>query len=130
MQDGHSEKLYEVTVEDGYFRTNVWGSAGGEVFEASTKDLLAMHDAQKGKVNRLLCDIRQLQPTKIDIGAQTRGIAMLWDIRKFDKVAFLMSNMKSSRVTEMTRRSLEVTHFTDKFQTFEDEAEAIAWLKQ
>lgn len=130
MQDEKSEKLYEVTIEDGYFRTNVWGNAGAEVFEVSTKDLLELRDNKGIKINKLLCDIRELKSQNIDIVAQTKGIGMLWDIRSFDKVAFLMSEVNKSRAAEMTRRALEVTHFTDKFRSFEDETAAIAWLKQ
>lgn len=101
--DKHAEKLYEVTVEDGYFRTTVWGGAGTEVFEASTNELLELRDRKNIKINKLLCDIRELLPQNIDIVAQAKGIGMLWNIRSFDKVAFLMADMDRSRVAEMTR---------------------------
>jgi hypothetical protein len=126
MNEQH-EKLYEITIEDGYLRTNVWGAADADIFEASTNELLTLRDAHRVPLNRLLCDIRRLKPNNIDIVAQTRGIGALWKIRSFDKVAVVIGD---THVSDMLHQALKVTHFTDKFQTFDDEAEAVAWLKQ
>lgn len=127
MHHERHEKLHEVTIQDGYFRTNMWGAAGADTFEASTDELLTLRDSHKVPLNRLLCDIRRLKPTNIDIAAQTRGIGTLWKIRTFDKVAIVRGD---DRVSDLLQQALKATHFTNKFQMFEDEAEAIAWLKQ
>lgn len=127
MHHEHHEKLYEVTIEDGYFRTNMWGAAGADTFEASTNELLTLRDTHKVPLNRLLCDIRRLKSTNIDIAAQARGIGTLWKIRTFEKVAIVMGD---AHVSDLLQQALRATHFTDKFRMFEDEAEAVAWLKQ
>jgi len=126
MPDNTQDKLYAITVGDDYFHVNIWGDASSEVVEESTKELLAKRDASQPRVNKLLCDIRGLKPHKLDIVGQSRGIGTLWDIRSFDKVAFLVNE---SPVTDLLQQALSVVHFTGKIRTFEDEAEAIAWLK-
>lgn len=119
-----NEKLYEISVQDGYIKTRLWGDADVDVFEASTAEVLALREVNG--INMLLCDIRELTPGNVDIPAQARAIGTLWKIRSFDKVALLLGD---SRITSMLSSSLDVTHLSDKFQSFPNEAAAIAWLK-
>lgn len=120
----NDNKLYEVSMRDGYIWTRVWGDAGADVFEASTKEVIALHKAHN--VNVLLCDIRELTPNNVGIADQTRGIGTLWEIRSFDKVALLLGD---SRITSMLHTALNIAHLSDKFQNFDSEAEAAVWLK-
>lgn len=120
----NDNKLYEVSMHDGYIQSRLWGHAGLDAFEASTKEVLALRDAQK--VNVLLCDIRELLHTESDIQTQARGIGTLWQIHDFDKVALLLGD---SQVTSTLLSVLSTMHLTNKFKNFEKQADAVAWLK-
>jgi hypothetical protein len=124
MPTMNDDKLYEVSIQDGYILARLWGDADTEVFEASTAEVMTLREAQK--VNLLLCDIRELKADKVDIADQTRGIGTLWQIRNFDKVALLLGD---SKVTSMLLSALSATHLTHKFKSFESQAEAAVWLK-
>jgi hypothetical protein len=118
------EQLFKVTKQDGYLRVDVWGQADVSTFSASTKAVLALRE--QSHINRLLCDIRELGSLKIDIAGQAQSIGTLWQIRDIEKVAFLI---KKSHTADLLHGSLQATHFINKFQTFEDETAAIAWLQ-
>jgi hypothetical protein len=116
-------KLHEVSLQDGYIQNRIWGDADGDDFVAATDEALAMKE--KTHVNKLLCHIKELRPTKIDINAQTSGIGTLWRIQAFEKVAFLLGDPD---VSKLVHSSLELTNFAERFHTFEDEDTAIKWL--
>ncbi|HJQ08221.1 MAG TPA: STAS/SEC14 domain-containing protein [Candidatus Saccharimonadales bacterium] len=120
MQD---KKLFRVSAQDGYILSRLWGDAGSEEFEESADEVLALR--KQKHIDRLLCDIRELNPVEEGIKEQARSIGTLWKMRDFKKIAFLLE----PHLTESMAAALAVSHLTNRCQVFEDEAEAAAWLK-
>jgi hypothetical protein len=118
-----STKLYDVTVYDNYIKVSLWGDAGGDEFEASNTEVLAVHE--RTHIGKLLCDIQNINPVKIDIRAQAKGIGSMLKLRHFDKVAFVFGK---ADIANLLHSSMDIAHLDDRFQAFSSIEEAIAWL--
>ena len=83
--------------------------------------------AREKKIDKLLDDIRQVDSTGADIQVQSKGFGVLWKLRTFDKVAIVFG--KEERLSKLFFSTIQTIHITSKFRGFDNEEDAVKWLK-
>lgn len=117
---------FSVAVADGYIHLKTWGGLDEHNLDAPANAALAL--AAEKQVDKLLDDIRGVDSTGVSIAIQSKAMGILWKLRSFKKVAIIL---EGSRLSKLFFSTLSAFHFNadSKFKGFNNEAEAIAWLR-
>ncbi|HEX6461823.1 MAG TPA: STAS/SEC14 domain-containing protein [Candidatus Saccharimonadales bacterium] len=120
------EQHFSVKATDGYIHLRTWGALDAKNLDAPANAALAL--AKEKNINKLLDDIRDVDTSAVSIPIQAKAMGILWKLRTFDKIAIVL---KGSRVRSLFFSTLEILHLNidAKFKGFDNESEAIAWLK-
>lgn len=116
---------FSVRLEKDYVRLVTWGRLYIEDVEKPAEAALAL--AQKKGVDKLLDNIQDVDFSGASVHVQAKGMGVLWKLRSFRKVAIVY---KGDEPGYLFFSSLQVLHLNrgSKFQGFDNEADAIAWL--
>lgn len=122
-----TEKRFSVQVVDDYIYLKTWGELDPNDLDAPANAALAL--AKETGIDRLLDDIREVDTSNVSIPIQTKSMGILWKLRSFKKVAIVLNG---SRIRSLFFATLDVLHLNidAKFKGFENEQEAVAWLKK
>ncbi|MDB5181666.1 MAG: hypothetical protein JWP13_429 [Candidatus Saccharibacteria bacterium] len=117
---------FSVTLADDFVHLNTWGSLHVEDVEKPVEAALKL--AKDHKVDKLLDNIQEVDFSGASIPVQAKGMGVLWRLRNFRKVAVVFRGKEPGF---LFFSSLQVLHLNlgSKFQGFDNEADAIAWLK-
>jgi hypothetical protein len=117
---------FSLEAKDDYIHLKTWGGLDAENIDAPANAALAL--AEEKHIDKLLDDIRGVDSSGASIPIQAKGMGVLWKLRAFKKVAIVLNE---SRLRTLLFSTLDTLHLDRdiKFKGFEDEAEAIAWLK-
>ncbi len=117
---------FSVDVVDDYVHLKTWGELDENNLAAPANAALSL--ASERQISKLLDDIRDIDSTKVSIPIQSKAMGIIWKLRTFKKVAILMNE---SRIQTLFFSTLSALHLNldSKFKGFDNEAEAIAWLR-
>ena len=115
---------FSVEVRDDYVHLVTRGKLDLQDLDAPANAAIAL--AQDKKLDKLLDDIRYVDAAGANIAVQSKGFGVLWKLRTFKKVAIVFKQERLGRLFFSTIQSI---HITSKFRGFDNEADAIAWLK-
>jgi hypothetical protein len=115
---------FNVSVRDDYVHLVTKGPLDVNNLDAPANAALAL--AKEKKLDKLLDDIRYVDSSGVNISIQSKGFGVLWKLREFKKVAIIF---KEKELGHLFFSTLEAIHINSKFGGFDNEAEAIAWLK-
>jgi hypothetical protein len=118
---------FKVSVQNDYVLLETWGELELEDLDAPANGALAL--AEEHHMDKLLDDIRGVSQTPVSMAIQAKGVGVLWKLRKFRKVAIVFSGKE---IGYLFLSTLEAMHLNvnGKFKGFDNEAEAINWLKE
>lgn len=121
------DKQFSVAVVGDYIHLKTWGKLEIESLDAPANAALTL--SQEQHIDKLLDDIREVDGSNASIHIQTKSMGILWKLRTFRKVAIVLEN---SRLQTLFFATLEALHLNldAKFKGFNNEAEAIAWLRE
>lgn len=122
---GQAEKSdFTVKVNGDYVHLVTRGKLNLEDLEAPANAAIEL--GKKEKVDKLLDDIRGVDSTGANIRVQAKGFAILWKLREFKKVVIVFKHKELGRLFFST---IQTMHITSRFNGFDNEADAIAWLE-
>ena len=113
---------YQVTATDTYIYLKYLHEPSAQDMREANAKILDLH--QHHGLSRLLCDLRQLSG-EVHIGTQVEGVKLLWQLRDFEKFAFITNDNELERIVASSFNHLK---FLSKLRTFNDEPSAITWL--
>ena len=116
---------FSLEKRDNYIHLRTWGQLDESQLDAPAQAAIKL--AKEEKVDLLLDDIRDVDTTGVSIPIQAKGMGVLWELRKFKKVAIVLGNSPLKNIFFSTVEALHLTHGT-QFKGFESEVEAIEWL--
>lgn len=121
------EKKFKAEIKDDYILLETWGELTMDDLDAPANAALAL--AEEHKIDKLLDDIRNIDPTPVSVPIQAKGVEVLWKLRKFRKVALVF---KGEEIGWLFLSTLDAMHLnlTEKFKGFTNEVEAINWLRE
>lgn len=121
------ETRFKVTAKNGYVLLETWGELKEEDLDAPANAALAL--AEEKHIDKLLDDIRNVDSSHISMTVQAKGVGILWKLRKFKKVAIIF---KGEEIGWLFLSTLSAMHLNlnGKFKGFDNEPEAIQWLKE
>lgn len=123
-KDSTKKGQFSVEARDDYVYLVTRGRLDVDNLDAPANAALSL--AKEKKIDKLLNDIRYVDSSGVDISIQSKGFGVLWKLREFKKVAIIFKEREIGRLFFST---LEAMHITSKFGGFDNEADAIAWLK-
>lgn len=118
---------YKVSVQGDYVLLETWGELEMDDLAAPADAALAL-SAEKN-IDKLLDDIRGVDQTPVSVPIQAKGVSVLWKLRKFRKVAIVFSGKEIGWLFLSTLQAMHL-NVDAKFKGFDNEAEAIVWLKE
>ncbi len=123
-----STQKYSVEVIDDFIKLKTWGKL--DIHELDAPANAALEMMKEKNLDKLLDDIREADASLVNIPMQTKSMGILWKLRAFRKVAIVMND---DLMHHLFAAALEALHLNDakdvRFKSFDDEQEAIAWLK-
>jgi hypothetical protein len=114
---------YKVESTEWYIRLEYTRQPTPDDMKAANADIMHLHE--EAGLNRLLCDVRQMS-SDVPLGTQVEGVKLLWQLRNFEKFAFVSNDPELEKLLASSFSHLKFMH---KFRGFHDEADAIAWLR-
>lgn len=127
MEYMDGQKRYSAEVVNDYIKLKTWGLLDERDVDAPANAALEL--AETHKITKLLDDIREVDTSGLSIAIQTKSMGILWKLRHFKKVAIVMNDSKLQSVFFSTLEALHL-NLDAKFKSFNNEAEAISWLKE
>ena len=121
------DKRYQVSVQNDYILLETWGELKLEDLEEPASAALEL--AEKSHIDKLLDDIRGVDNSHVSVQIQAKGVSILWKLRKFRKVAIVFSGKEIGWLFLSTIQAMHL-NIDSKFKGFDNEAEAIQWLKE
>jgi hypothetical protein len=121
------KEKFKVSAQGDYILLETWGKLELEDLSAPADAALAM--AEKTHIDKLLDDIRGVDATPVSVPLQAKGVSVLWKLRKFRKVAIVFSGKEIGWLFLSTLQAMHLNLDT-KFKGFDNEAEAMIWLKE
>ena len=118
---------FSLEVVDDYIHMKTWGRLNLDDVDVPAKAALEL--AHKKKIKKLLDNISEVDSSGTNIAIQAKGVGVLWKLREFDKVAIVFSESHLQKLFFSTLEAIHLEHEV-KFNGFDNEAEAIAWLKK
>ncbi len=118
---------FKATADKDYIHLEVWGELESATLDHPAKAALTL--AKEKHLDRLLDDIRRVDPGPVPVRIQAKGMAILWSLRSFKKVAIVF---QGEEMGWLFLSSLQAIHLnvSSKFRGFDDKEKAIAWLRQ
>jgi hypothetical protein len=121
------EPNFTVRAVDDYVRLDTWGRLRVEDVEAPAEAALAL--AREKGLDKLLDNIQNVDFSTASVYVQAKGMGVLWKLKSFRKVAIVF---EGSEPGYLFFSSIQVLHLDlgKKFQGFDNEKDAIKWLRQ
>lgn len=122
----NDKQQFSVKVVNDYIHLKTWGALDTNNLDTPANAALTL--AKERGITKLLDDIRDIDTSAVSIPIQVKAMGILWKLRTFDKVAIVL---KGSRIRELFFETIENLHLNidAKFKGFDDEDEAVAWLR-
>lgn len=114
---------HRVTLDKDYINLEFWGKLDVTSIRDAADKTVALHNQHK--ISKLLCDVSLVNYDEINVPLQVEGMTMVWKIKDFHHVAFLIGNEDFGKLVEST---LEQLHLSSKFRCFPDKNAALKWL--
>lgn len=118
---------FSIKIKDDYIDLTTWGKLEPEDLSAPTDAALAL--LEERKIDKLLDDIRQIDPDGASIDIQVKSMSILWKLQKFHKVAIVFKDSSIGAFFLSRLQSLDLD-LTGKFKAFRNKNEAVKWLQQ
>ncbi len=118
---------FKVSVQGDYILLETWGELEIEDLPAPADAALAL--SEETHIDKLLDDIRGVDQAPVSVPVQAKGVSVLWKLRKFRKVAIVFSGKEIGWLFLSTLQAMHL-NLDSKFKGFDNEAEAINWLKE
>jgi hypothetical protein len=125
MDNSAAEDRFTVANKGTYIHLKTWGKLDLDDLDAPVNSAIAL--AKEHRVERILDDIRDIDSSNVSLYIQTKAASIMWKLRKFKKVAIVF---KGREVGFLFFSMLQNLHLNANFKGFEDEAAAIAWIKE
>lgn len=116
---------FSVEAKKDFIHLKTWGELDVETLHQPAEAALALGQ-QKG-LRKLLDNIQEIDTSGVSISVQSKAMGILWKLKAFDKVAIVF---KDKEVGLLFLKSLSAIHLSGKFNGFDNEADAIAWLRK
>lgn len=120
-----TKQRFSVTKEDGYVHLRTWGKLDVDDLDAPVEAAIEL--AKKHHVDMILDDIREIDSSNVSMYIQTKAAGIMWKLREFKKVAIIFKNKE---VGFLFFAMLQNLHLTANFKGFDDESEALAWIRE
>ncbi len=117
------EPAFHVTGTEWYIKLEYTRQPTPEDMKAANVELLEFNKEQG--LNELLCDVRKMN-REVPLATQLEGVKLLWQLRSFKKFAFIVGDPELEKLLASSFRNLS---FLSKFRAFQNEDEAVAWLR-
>jgi hypothetical protein len=116
---------YQVRLQDDFIYLETWGVP--EEGNVSAPVDAAIKLADEHHAHKLLDDIRRVDGDSISLMVQAKGLGVLWKLRRFKKVAIVLSGEEMSW---MFTSSIQELRFgiERRIRGFQDVDSAVAWL--
>lgn len=117
---------YSLDIMGDYVRLRTKGA-----LDVSTLDQpvnAALTAAKDNNIHLLLDDIRGIDTTAVSIAILTKAMGIVWKLRYFEKVAIVFEGSRVRSLLFSTLEALDLDHEA-KIRGFDEEADAIAWLR-
>lgn len=118
---------FSLEVVGDYIHMNTWGKL--DIKNVDEPANAALQLAQEKNIRKLLDNISDVDSSGANIAVQTKGIGVIWKLRAFDKIAIVLGQ---SHLRSLFFDTLDTLHLdgTIKFRGFDNEDDAVAWLKE
>jgi len=118
---------FKVSARKNFVHLEVWGPLEARTLDAPANAAIAL--AEQEGLDKLLDDIRNIDPGAVPVRIQAKGMSILWSLRKFRKVAIVF---QGEEIGWLFLSSLQAIHLnlSSKFRGFDDIDKATAWLEQ
>lgn len=126
MGTEQAQQQFSTEVKDDYVHLKTWGAPDMDHLDAPVNAALAL--AKEKDIHKLLDDIRGVDTKAVSIPMQAKAMGIIWRLRAFKKVAMVMDTGRVSTLFFSTLNALKLEHGM-QFKSFQDEAEAIDWLR-
>lgn len=115
---------YSIKPEDGFIHEVLYGAISHDDVLETTQTILALHES--AGLKRLLCDMTDLDVDNIDLHARAAALGLLWELRDFDKIAFVAID---PRVQKFAGGSSNFSSLR-RFRMFKHAGPAKRWLAE
>lgn len=117
---------YDVGVEDDFIHLRTWGVPD----EKNVADPVnaAIELAEKHHVTKLLDDIRGVNADAISLMVQAKGVGVLWKLRRFKRVAIVVSSQEMTWLLTSSLQELGLSLGGWNIKHFRDVDSAREWL--
>lgn len=118
---------FNIQVKDDYVHLETWGiPTEKNVAEPVTA---AIELADKEHLTKLLDDIRKVNADTISLMVQAKGVGVLWKLRRFKKVAIVISSDEMTWMLTSSLQELGLSIGGWNIRHFNDLNSAKTWLK-
>jgi hypothetical protein len=118
---------YKVSVEDDFIHLETWGVPTEK--NVAEPVSAAIELAEDEKITKLLDDIRLVNADAISLLVQAKGVGVLWKLRRFKKVAIIISSAEMTWIFTSSLQELGLNLGGWNIRHFSDVGPAKAWLK-
>lgn len=121
----NDENGFSVESRDDFIHLITWGHLELETLDQPVN--AALNLGKEKKIDKLLDDIRNVDASHVSVHIQAKAAGLMWKLKQFKKVAIVFKGQEMSWLFFST---LEALHLNSTFKGFDNEVEAIAWLKE
>ena len=121
------DRGFKAEVKGKFIHLKTWGELRMEDLDAPANAALAL--AEQEHVDRLLDDIRNVDSRNISVPVQAKGMAILWKLHTFKKVAIVFKGQEMGWLFLSTLQAMHL-NLSSTFKGFDNEADAVQWLEE
>lgn len=117
---------YSLDIMGDYVRLRTKGTLDVKTLDEPVNAALTV--AKENNIRLLLDDIRGIDTTAVSIAILTKAMGIVWKLRQFERVAIVFEGSRVRSLLFSTLEALDLDH-ESKIRGFDEEADAIAWLR-